>query len=579
MMVTSVVTAVWLGRELQRQRVTALATELRRETQLARALLQPPAKSEHQARQFCRRLKKLTQARVTLIAANGVVVADSDGDVHQMDNHLWKPEIQQALRSGYGQSERFSETTDAPMLFVCMIVPQATSPVHLLRLGAPLEEVYFAVKNFRRRVLILGLAMTTVGAMFFFFLANALSKTLKSITQAFEALARGELPQHLACHSNDELEELTHAFEHMTSHFEAVVKNLERGALEEKLILSNMSDGIIVTNAEGKILLFNNSAQQIFGVALEQALGRTISELSLHFELSRLVSNALSSQTSTRGEVNLLQPRNRILECSVTPIRPEDGSVKGAVVVLRDLTQVRMLEAVRKDFVANVSHELRTPVASIRAMAETLLMGAREDPDSAERFLKIIHDESVRLSALLDDLLSIALLDADEYRLEKKEVNVEQAIARVLQKVSPQLEEKGLCAQMHIPPTLHIMADEDALERILLNIIDNAVKYTPKGGEIVITARQQDQPPTDDVASTRREVCLAIADTGIGIPESELPRIFERFYRVDKARSREVGGTGLGLSIVKHLVERHGGRIDVQSEVGKGSTFTLTFPG
>jgi len=267
------------------------------------------------------------------------------------------------------------------------------------------------------------------------------------------------------------------------------------------------------------------------------------------------------------------------LECSVTPIRPEDGSVKGAVVVLRDLTQVRMLEAVRKDFVANVSHELRTPVASIRAMAETLLMGAREDPDSAERFLKIIHDESVRLSALLDDLLSIALLDADEYRLEKKEVNVEQAIARVLQKVSPQLEEKGLCAQMHIPPTLHIMADEDALERILLNIIDNAVKYTPKGGEIVITARQQDQPPTDDVASTRREVCLAIADTGIGIPESELPRIFERFYRVDKARSREVGGTGLGLSIVKHLVERHGGRIDVQSEVGKGSTFTLTFPG
>jgi two-component system phosphate regulon sensor histidine kinase PhoR len=292
-----------------------------------------------------------------------------------------------------------------------------------------------------------------------------------------------------------------------------------------------------------------------------------VATATLHHDLGEMVQRTLTQRLATSGEIQVVQPHERTLEVYVAPLEAPHGALWGSVTVLHDLTPLRHLENVRRDFVANVSHELRTPVASIRAMAETLLSGASQDPELGPRFLTRIVQHTERLTFLLDDLLELARIESGQRELRKKPLDVREALAQAVEKLEPRSDAKHQLVRCEVSPELAVAADPEGLQQVLVNLLDNAIKYTPEEGTIQVSAQRENGL-----------VKISVADTGIGIPRRDLRRIFERFYRVDKARSRELGGTGLGLSIVKHIVEAHGGWVAVESELGRGSCFTVFLP-
>ena len=570
--------AVWLGHRLQEHTVNTISAGLSQELQLAREYLLANSGEHVDSQEICDRVGRLVQARVTLISADGTVLADSHSDAARVENQLQCPEIQQALHAGQGRSVWFSHAPQASMLYAAIALPPSAPPVRVLRFAVRLPHGTSSTRDLYRRVVVGGLAIVLIGAILSFYLAGSIVAPITQITRAASEMARGDLRQRVDIRTSDEVGQLAAAFNSMASHVGGMLEDMERDASKDETILSRMADGIIVTNPKGEALLFNQSAEEIFGVGREEALGKTLAESTLHYDLSHLIAHTLSHETTNTAEIQLLQPRNRILDCYIAPIRTDPGAIRGTVVVLHDLTEIRKLEGNRKDFVANVSHELRTPVASIRAMVETLLMGAKDDPEASDRFLNTIHSESIRLSTLLNDLLTISTMDSGKREICKMTIGIRSEIERVVQKLQPQIRDKSLRVEIDAEQALDVLADADALQQMLVNLIDNAIKYTPAEGGITIAAFTAGT--ADSVTPQRAQpgICIQVRDTGIGIPSTDLPRVFERFYRVDKARSREMGGTGLGLSIVKHLVELHGGTVEVASEVGKGTIFTLTFP-
>jgi len=324
-------------------------------------------------------------------------------------------------------------------------------------------------------------------------------------------------------------------------------------------ILDKTDDGVMVVDEEGRIQMANLAAVKLFpGGDLP---GKTVVEGSQNHELSELVRKVLSTRTRASLQIKLETPKRVPLNVYVTPLSD------GALVVLHDLTEIMKTDSVRRDFVANVSHELRTPLASIKAMAETVVLRGRKNPEAAEEFGRKIMDEADRLTAISDDLLDLARIEANR-PLQMEEFALLEVVQSVVSDLQAKANNKAIEVSVDVPDDLPITADRDAIYQILVNLVDNAIRYTRPGGSVTISAE-----------SDEAGVSIGVADTGIGIPEDELARIFERFYRVDKGRSRESGGTGLGLSIVKHLVEAHGGKIIVESTVGEGSTFTFTVPG
>lgn len=323
-------------------------------------------------------------------------------------------------------------------------------------------------------------------------------------------------------------------------------------------------DGVVMVDGSLRLLLVNAAAASLFAPSGEPEEGRHVLLALQSSELEQTLLEALRAGHAQQREFELPYPRQRFLRVRAFPLK-EAGQILGCVAFVRDLTELRRLETVRRDFVANVSHELRTPIASIKALAEALLAGGLEETQVAENFLTSIVQEADRLARITDDLLILSQAEGGQIR--RAPVDMGEAVQEVAQRFQPQANRRSITLLVEIPPLPPVLADRDQIVQVLTNLIDNALKYTPKGGSVWVEAQARDD-----------EVEVRVRDTGIGIPEAHLPRIFERFYRVDKARSRELGGTGLGLSIVKHIVEAHGGRVGVESEVGKGSTFFFTLP-
>ena len=387
----------------------------------------------------------------------------------------------------------------------------------------------------------------------------------------------------------DEIGEFIIALNALSMRLQETQAELQREKEKSEAMLTRMADGIIVTDVSGRIVLFNPAAERIFGIPAQRALDKTVTDVFMDYDLSTMLARALGQGVPQTGEVKVERPQEGTLDVFVTLVETEGGQGHGAVIVLHDLTEIRRLENVRRDFVANVSHELRTPVASIRAMAETLLMGAKDDPEAAQQFLETMLKETERLSSLLDDLLELARIEAGKREPRKVDLNVRELVETVLNKLRPHAERKQLTVTVDVPDNLTLRADPDAMQQILVNLLDNAIKYTPNGGNVRVKGEGRGRkgkegedngslPFLPPLSPSFPCVVLSVSDTGVGIPREHLLRIFERFYRVDKARSREMGGTGLGLSIVKHLVESQGGQMTVESEVGRGSTFTVTLP-
>ncbi|MFA0753937.1 MAG: hypothetical protein IMHGJWDQ_001718 [Candidatus Fervidibacter sp.] len=406
------------------------------------------------------------------------------------------------------------------------------------------------------------LAATQSAGLVFALFTPSLTEPLQRLT---EILRRGEEPSTLLL---QELGALGEALAVAWQRWQKAMGELQEEQALLQAVLERMTEAVLVADEHGHILLANAAAERFFPLQ-GGYLHRRLTELHLPFALLELAQKALRTGTPQWGEVQTLHPEERFLYAYAVPLTKDEKRM-GVLLVARDLTELKRLERIRRDFVANVSHELRTPISTFRSLVEALLIGGADDPQVRDRFLQALVEEAERMGRLVDNLLELARVEAGQRKWRWQTVSVSQVAREVAARLRPQAAAKGLTVTVHVPDSLTVQADPDALTQILFNLLDNAIKYTQQG-EVSVTAER--------VAASEGEwVVIHVRDTGIGIPPEHLPRIFERFYRVDKARSRQVGGFGLGLSIVKHLVEAHKGKITVQSRAGEGSTFSVWLP-
>ncbi|MFH1854093.1 MAG: ATP-binding protein [Candidatus Omnitrophota bacterium] len=507
--------------------------------------------------------------RATIISLDGRVLGDSvlnEKGVEEVENHLHRPEIQEALDYGTGEARRFSSTVKKNMLYIASTFG-SPEPLGIIRLSMPLSEIEL-LSGHLKRMLIALLFLAFIFAMIISFIASAMiSRPIKQMSLIANSVASGDFSKSISVSTNDEIEDLAHSFNYMSQEICSRIEEISSNRLRLETVLLSMFEGVIVLDAKGAIALMNQTLRDLLVLGGEP-VGKKPIEVIRNVEVQEIAEKTLTLDRGVETkEVKVLFPKEKILLVHGTPVR-RDERVDGAVLVFHDITELRRFEMIRQDFVANVSHELRTPVASIKGYAETLLEGALEDKKNAHDFLEIIHSDSERLAKLIDDILELSRIESGALKMMLKPYRVGPIVKRALSSIKKQVSAKSLNMEMDIPETLpDILADEEQLLRVFLNLMDNAVKYNKDKGKIAVSASEKGG-----------FIEIRVSDTGIGIPEKDLPRLFERFYRVDKARSRELGGTGLGLSIVKHIVLSHGGEVSVKSALDQGSTFSFTIP-
>ena len=501
--------------------------------------------------------------RFTIIDSDGTVLADSEADPAAMENHLTRPEVQQALAQGSGSNIRRSATTGINTLYVAVPVQPEAKPSGIVRLAIPLSAVDSAVARLRTSLLLAMGTAALLSLVLSFLAGGRTTQPLEELTEAARRVAAGQLHTTILPAGHDEIGLLTDAFNTMTERLRSQFESLqtERGKLAA--VLAQMSDGVAIFDAQGKAFLFNPAAGNMLGVRADTALGHSAAEVLRHHRLIELwkecrVDGKQISATVEIGEEHML------LHAVATPLGESlDGSI---LLLFQDLTRLRRLEAVRRDFIANISHELRTPLASMQSLAETLHGGAKDDPAAADRFLDLMLTEIDTMHQTVRELLELSRIESGEAPPALQPAEPAVLIADALRRVQMLARRNGLTLENECPDNLPpVQADSERIEQVMMNLLHNAVKFTPAGGKITVSAR-----------TAGREVQFSFRDSGVGISAEDLPRIFERFYKADKSRSG--GGTGLGLSIALHIVEGHGGRIWAESAEGKGSTFFFTLP-
>jgi two-component system phosphate regulon sensor histidine kinase PhoR len=511
------------------------------------------------------RLGEIAQARVTFIAEDGSVVGDSEvraGDLPGLENHRSRPEVAAALAGRTEDNIRYSATIHKRMLYAATRVAGASRMV--ARLSLPLAWVD-AAKTRVRMLLLGGALIALAAALFFSFVAATLmSRGLRGLTGVARRMAGGDLDARTRLETLDEIGELGRTLDHLAANLSRSLRELRDDRDLLGRILQSMREGVLVMDGEHRILLANRSLREMLLLASD-AVGRSTIEVIRNAELQTMVEKALRGSEPTTGEIEVggLKPRRLLVHAARL-----SGEPRALVLVLFDVTEMRRLEAVRRDFVANVSHELRTPVASVRSAAETLRMALKRDPEAATQFIDIIERNARRLGELIGDLLDLSRIEAKEYQLTAETLDLAAVFEKTLAAFGDRAASRRIRVAQTIPPSLpRAVGDPNAVDRVLANLIDNALKYCPEGSSVTVEARELGD-----------RIQVVVSDSGLGIDAKHLPRLFERFYRVDPGRSRDMGGTGLGLSIVKHLVEAMGGEVTVESTLGKGSTFAFTLP-
>lgn len=397
-------------------------------------------------------------------------------------------------------------------------------------------------------------------------LTITMSRALAETTEAVQRVAEGDFSKTLAAWAadNNELAHLEQGINTTAARMQGRLVELSQEKARLETILRTMADGVLLVDAKKRIVMMNAAAEAIFNVSAAEVKGRDHLEVTHHFDLDQALERVLRTGEPSMLEIRRAQRGEQIMEARLGSF----GHDWGVLVVLQDITRARKLEQMRTEFVSNVTHELRTPLTSIRGFAETLLEGALDDPDAARHFVGIIKRESDQLGRLIDDILDLSRIEGGRWKVKKEPLHLHQLAEETVGRLAPKAQSLGVDLRLTISPALpEIHGDTVRLAQVLLNLVDNALKYTPAGGSVTVSA--------EDLGNMIR---LKVADTGTGIPKADLPRLFERFYRVDKARSRATGGTGLGLSIVKHIVEAHGGSVGVDSDLGRGATFFFTLP-
>ena len=513
------------------------------------------------------RLGREARTRVTLVAANGAVLADSDRDPAVMENHATRREIEQAAATGEGVDTHLSRSVGIPMMYLALRVDDdAGRTVGFVRVALPMDSVEARIAATRWLVWGIAAAVGLVTLVVTWWVAARVTRPIGELTRAAESIAAGNYGHKVYVTNRDELGSLGAAFNRMSMELDARVGQIREDQHRLATVLGGMVEGVVAVDAEQHVLFANDAARTLLDLPGERFAGRPFWELVRHAAVQEAVRGAFASYQPLRLEFEIAGPARRVLELVARRL-PGDPT-PGAVLVFHDVTELRRLETMRRDFVANVSHELKTPLSSIKAYAETLLAGALDDRDSNRSFVQQIEEQAERLHVLILDLISLARIESGQESFHIVPLELASVVESCVKQHEPAAASKQLTLAIEPPhATVRVLADEEGLREILNNLLDNAVKYTPDGGRVGVRWR-----PVDSM-------CLVeVEDTGIGIPPHEQSRIFERFYRVDRARSRELGGTGLGLSIVKHLVQSFGGSVSVSSEVGRGSTFSVRLP-
>ena len=574
--VTSLVAGVYLTRALENFAVESLETRLGSVAAVihdeARAVLRPGARASA-AQDLAVRVARATGARVTLIAPDGRVLAESErafGDVAALENHAARPEVREALAGRTGRALRRSATTEAPLLYVAVPVREEPRVLGVLRLALPLSAVTASYATLHQVMLAGGAVALLVALGIGIFVAGRVTRPVVEMQSIARQMSEGSFLVRAPTRSTDEIGTLGRSLNVMAGRLREKIQDLEQEQAKITAMLDAMIEGVVAVDGHEHILLMNEQARAMFGLGSSRGEGKPFLEVIRNADLHEIFRavHAGGAGLALRQEIEMTSPAYRIVGVNAVGLSPVAGG-PGVVMVLHDLTALRQLERVRTEFVANVSHELRTPLTAIQGYLETLLSGALEEPENARRFLEIVLRHSERLGRLLNDLADLSNIELGKVTLRKESVRLDELVASVVAIIGPRAARSRVAVTADTPAELPaVAADRDRLVQILINLVDNAVKYTPEGGAVTVTAR----------GTGNGVVEIAVADTGIGIPAADLPRITERFYRVDKARSRELGGTGLGLAIVKHLVLAHGGELRIESLEQQGTTVRFTLP-
>lgn len=504
--------------------------------------------------------------RVTVISNDGTVLADSSSNPETMESHAQRPEILDALRSGEGRSIHYSVTIKQPLIYYAKreTLPGGTPVV--VRFALPMEGVEDALAKFRIKLWSWSLLILLLAGLISLFISRSFTDRIERLQDFSRRVAEGDFRPLPPDGKGDTLEALGNSLNQTAGRLDRTIRTLTEERNLSSAILGSMVEGVAVVNGAERLVFANPGFAEILGLDIPPVSGSSLVEIVRQPELIEAVRRVLSGEPRVEAEIVTGTLRQHFFAATVASVRA--GETSGAVIVLHDITALRKLERIRRDFVANVSHEFRTPLTAIQGFAETLIAGAINDPNNRDRFLAIILDHSRRLARLTEDLLRLSEMDAERLELEVRRVSVPQLVESCYETAQRRAAERGLTLSLDLPSHLpDIAGDNRRLQEVLQNLLDNAIQYTLPGGKIALSAETKND-----------EVILTVADSGIGIPQSDQPRIFERFYRVDAARSREAGGTGLGLSIAKHLIEAHSGRLWVESEIGVGSKFHFSVP-
>ncbi len=549
--------------------------EIRRSLQ-ARAIFLKELASPHleifQDSTFQSRVQTLGLAmdtRLTVMKENGEVIADSSENPGRMDNHLKRPEILAARARGFGTSSRFSDTVHQRMMYLAMSVRSKGLLVGYVRTSLPLSEIDRRL-SYLRNTIGLGAILAAVAALPFGLLVTRhVVNPVISMTTVAESMSRGDYDQRLLEVRKDEIGKLSKALNRMAASCRERMEIITTDRNKLSAILSGMVEGVIAIDRDERVVHMNEAAGKLLGTSPVDSLNKPVWEAVRIRDVCEILNLTLQDEVSRQRDLRLVtSPSDQHVEMHASPLHDGQRNVVGSLVVLHDMSELERLETVRQDFVANASHELKTPITAIRGLVETLIDDEEVSFSKQKRFLHKIKDQSMRLSSIVTDLLALSRLESGNQDSENVKTDLRHAIMTSVSGLTSTAEDQGIEVGVKLPDIpVEVLGSEDDFGQVVTNLLDNALKYTTRGGEVWVRLECQGD-----------QAVLEVQDTGIGIEPKDRDRIFERFYRVDKARSRELGGTGLGLAIVKHLAITHGGRVELDSVFGIGSTFQVFLP-
>jgi two-component system phosphate regulon sensor histidine kinase PhoR len=524
-----------------------------------------------------RKLGEASRTRITIIAADrpgagrGEVLADSASEPVEMENHASRPEFLTALQGRPGRQIRYSETLRQDMMYVAVPVMENGRLTTVVRTAVPLTRVNDALASLYGSIAVSAIVAAVIAAIIGLWVSRGISGQMRQIKVGAERLAAGDFTHKLFVPRVEEFASVAESINLMAEELDDKLRRLTHERNEREAVLASMVEGVLAVDINERVIAVNAAAARLLDTDPASAEGKTIQEVVRNPDLQHVVAQTLDGHRPVEADIVMrVGAEERNLQANGTLLQgDDDGGDVGAVVVLNDVTRLKRLEAVRRDFVANVSHELKTPVTSIKGFAETLEDGALDDPAAARRFVRIIAGQADRLNSIIEDLLALSTLEqsGDSPLLQLEEADLCDVVAVAFDVCGPTAEAKNIELRENCPGRLFARVSPPLLEQAVVNLIDNAVKYSAEGSAVVVTLEE-----------TGDEVVVSVTDEGQGVAREHLPRLFERFYRVDKARSRDLGGTGLGLAIVKHVAQIHGGRVSVDSVLGRGSTFRVHLP-